>query len=98
LWAASLSRIAWIVFPGDFALDSVEEADEPLTPMALPVAADDGSIEPVHRREQGRRALTADLGKTFKFQRFDLLAFTKCHCSRQGRASPTADRARRAAT
>jgi hypothetical protein len=30
---------------GDFALDGVEEADELLMPMALHVAADDGSVE-----------------------------------------------------
>ena len=38
---------------GDFALDGVEEADELLMPVALHVAADDGSVEHVHRRKQG---------------------------------------------
>ena len=40
---------------GNFALDGVEEADELLMPVALHVAADDGSVEHVHRRKQGRR-------------------------------------------
>ena len=39
----------------NFALDGVEEADEFLMPVALHVAADHGSVEHVHRREQGRR-------------------------------------------
>ena len=39
----------------NLALDGVEEADEFLMPMALHVAADDGSVEHVHRGEQGRR-------------------------------------------
>ena len=42
---------------GDLALDSVEETDELLMPMALHVAADHGSVEPVHRRKQRRRAI-----------------------------------------
>ena len=40
---------------GDLALDGVEEADELLMAMALHVAAHHGSVEHVHRREQGRR-------------------------------------------
>ena len=39
----------------NFALDGVEEAKKLLMAMALHVAADHGSIEHVHRREQGRR-------------------------------------------
>src|SRR5579872_6655145 len=39
----------------DLALDGVEKADELLMPVALHVAADDGSVEHVHRGEQGRR-------------------------------------------
>ena len=39
----------------DLPLDRVEKADELLMPMALHVAANDGSVEDVHRREQGRR-------------------------------------------
>ena len=41
----------------NLALDGVEEADELLMPMALHVAADHGSVEHVHRREQGRRPI-----------------------------------------
>ena len=40
---------------GDLALDGVEEADELLMAVALHVAAHHGSVEHVHRREQGRR-------------------------------------------
>src|ERR1700741_593665 len=42
---------------GDLALDGVEEADELLMPMALHVAADDGSVEHVERGEQRGRAV-----------------------------------------
>src|ERR1019366_9212894 len=40
---------------GNFGLDGVEEAKKLLMAMALHVAADHGSIEPVHRREKGGR-------------------------------------------
>jgi len=43
---------------GNLALDSVEEADELLMAMALHVAADHGSVEDVHGREQSGRSLT----------------------------------------
>src|SRR6201981_1693408 len=39
-------------------LDSVEEADELLVPVALHIAADDGAVEDVEGREQCRRAMT----------------------------------------
>jgi hypothetical protein len=39
----------------NLAFDRVEEADEFLVAVALHVAADDGSVEDVHGREQGRR-------------------------------------------
>lgn len=42
----------------DLGLDSVEEADEFLMTMALHVAANDGAVEDVQRREQRRRAVT----------------------------------------
>ena len=40
---------------GHFALDGVEETDELLMSVALHVAADDGSVEHVHRCKQGGR-------------------------------------------
>jgi len=39
-------------------LDSVEEADELLVPVALHIAADDGAVEDVEGGEQCRRAVT----------------------------------------
>jgi len=39
----------------NLALDGVEEADDLLMPVALHIAADHGSVEHVHRREQGGR-------------------------------------------
>jgi hypothetical protein len=42
---------------GNGALDSIEEADELLMPMALHIAADHGSVEDVHRRKQRRRSM-----------------------------------------
>jgi hypothetical protein len=39
---------------GDFAFDTVLEADEFLMPMALHVAPDHSAVQDVHRREQGR--------------------------------------------
>jgi hypothetical protein len=36
---------------GNFVLDSVEETDELLMPMALHVAADYRAVEDIHRRE-----------------------------------------------
>jgi len=39
-------------------LDSVEEADELLVPVALHIAADDGAVEDVEGCEQCRRAMT----------------------------------------
>jgi hypothetical protein len=39
-------------------LDSVEEADELLVPVALHIAADDGAVEDLEGREQCRRAMT----------------------------------------
>jgi hypothetical protein len=43
---------------GNFALDCIEKADELLATMALHVPPDHGSVEDVHRREQGRRSMT----------------------------------------
>ena len=40
---------------GDLTLDGVEKAGELLMPVALHIAADDGSVEHVHRGEQGCR-------------------------------------------
>src|SRR5271154_1261729 len=42
---------------GRLLLDDIEEANELLMAMALHVAADDGSVEDVHRGEQRRRAV-----------------------------------------
>jgi hypothetical protein len=39
-------------------LDGIEEADELLVPVALHIAADDGSVEDVEGREQCRCAMT----------------------------------------
>jgi len=41
----------------NLGLDGVQEADEFLMAMALHVAADDGAIENIQRREQGRGAV-----------------------------------------
>jgi len=41
----------------NLALDGVEKAGELLMPMALHVAADDGSVEHVHGRKQRGRAV-----------------------------------------
>src|SRR6476659_6403948 len=41
----------------DLRLDSVEEADELLVPVALHVAADDSAVEDVEGGEQRRRAM-----------------------------------------
>jgi hypothetical protein len=45
-------------FPGgNLGFDGVEEADKPLMPVALHVAADDGAVEHVECGEQGRGAV-----------------------------------------
>jgi uncharacterized protein GlcG (DUF336 family) len=42
----------------NLALDGVEEANELLMPVALHVLTDHGSVEHVHRCEQGRRPVS----------------------------------------
>ena len=58
LWAAELSRMAWITLPaGTDHFDGCDEADELLMPMARRAAADDLAFEHAERGEQGRRAV-----------------------------------------
>jgi hypothetical protein len=59
---------------GNFALDSVEETDELLMPMALHVSADHRAVEDIHRRKQGGMVSARPffIGRPDSVERLDL--------------------------